>query len=73
VSGVWCIGDVATTISHATSIDGRPATAAVAECNHQGLDNHLIQPDDNVGAVAEEIVCDELLGGMLKYYRRKAA
>jgi len=43
------------------------------ERNHQGLDNRLIETDDHVGAVAGEIVCDERLGGLLKYYRRKAA
>ncbi len=41
--------------------------------NHQGLANRLIEPDDNVGRVAGEIVCDERLGGLLKYYRREAA
>ena len=42
------------------------------ERNHQGLNNELIDPDDNVGAVAGKIECRERLGGMLKYYHRAA-
>ena len=43
-----------------------------AERNHQGLGNELIQPvDDEV--VAGKIECRERLGGMLKYYHRRAA
>ena len=44
-----------------------------AERNHQGLGNQLIDPSDNVGAVAGKIECRERLGGMLKYYHRRAA
>lgn len=43
------------------------------ERNHQGLDNELIDPGDNVGAIAGTIECHERLGGMLRYYFRKAA
>jgi len=43
------------------------------ERNHQGLGNQLIDPSDNVGAVAGKIECRERLGGMLKYYHRRAA
>ena len=43
------------------------------ERNHQGLGNRLIAPDDGVGRTSGEVVCDERLGGLLKYYRRKAA
>jgi hypothetical protein len=43
------------------------------ERNHQGIENRLIESDENVGQVAGDIVCDERLGGLLKYYRRKAA
>lgn len=43
------------------------------ERNHQGLGNRLIQPDTAVGQTTGEIVCDERLGGLLKYYRRKAS
>jgi len=43
------------------------------ERNHQGLENRLIEPDDDVGQCAGQIVCDQRLGGLLKYYRRKAA
>ena len=38
-----------------------------AERNHQGLSNHLIEPDQDVGVVAGKIECRERLGGMLKY------
>ena len=42
------------------------------ERNHQGLGNELIQPvDDEV--VVGKIECRERLGGMLKYYHRRAA
>ena len=43
------------------------------ERNHQGLDNELITPDEDVGTVAGEIHCRERLGGLLKYYHRNAA
>ena len=38
-----------------------------------GLANRLIDPGEGVGEVAGEIVCDERLGGILRYYHRKAA
>jgi len=44
-----------------------------AERNHQGLGNELIEPSDNVDAVVGKIECRERLGGMLKYYHRRAA
>ncbi|MEO2031580.1 MAG: integrase core domain-containing protein, partial [Planctomycetaceae bacterium] len=44
-----------------------------SERNHQGLGNELIEPTANVGAVAGRIECRERLGGMLKYYHRRAA
>lgn len=44
-----------------------------AERNHQGRGNELIEPGDDVGAVAGKIACRERLGGMLNYYYRKAA
>ncbi|QDU92389.1 hypothetical protein Pla8534_01360 [Lignipirellula cremea] len=43
------------------------------ERNHQGLENKLIQPADEVGQHAGKIECQERLGGLLKYYQRKAA
>ncbi len=43
------------------------------ERNHQGLDNEVIEPGDEVGAVAGKIECRERLGGMLRYYYRRAA
>jgi transposase InsO family protein len=44
-----------------------------AERNHQGLDNRLIEPGEEVGSTAGEVACRERLGGMLRYYYRKAA
>jgi len=43
------------------------------ERNHQGLGNNLIEPGDEVGSITGEIGCRERLGGMLKYYHRRAA
>ena len=43
------------------------------ERNHQGLGNELIEPGEEVGAVAGKIECRERLGGMLRYYYRDAA
>jgi hypothetical protein len=43
------------------------------ERNHQELDNELIDRDDSVGAAAGEIECRSRLGGILKYYQRRAA
>ena len=43
------------------------------ERNHQGLDNGIIDPGDEVGQVAGNITCRQRLGGLLKYYHRKAA
>ena len=44
-----------------------------AERNHQGLGNQLIEPGNEVGPVAGKIECYERLGGILKYYHRRAA
>ena len=44
-----------------------------AERNHQGLDHKIIEPDPDVGKSAGELVCRERLGGLLKYYHRRAA
>ena len=41
------------------------------ERNHQGLANRLIQPAPL--SVSGEIHCRERIGGLLKYYYRKAA
>lgn len=43
------------------------------ERNHQGLANQLIDPGESVDHVEGRIVCDERLGGVLRYYHRKAA
>ena len=44
------------------------------ERNHQGLDNQLISrsPDRSAG-MDRDVLCNERLGGILKYYCRKAA
>ncbi|QDU82467.1 hypothetical protein Pla110_42240 [Polystyrenella longa] len=44
-----------------------------AERNHHGLDNQLIEPDEEVGCVPGKIEFCERLGGLLKYYYRDAA
>jgi transposase InsO family protein len=42
------------------------------ERNHQGLENKIIDPGDEVEQVAGKIECRERLGGMLRYYYRAA-
>jgi putative transposase len=37
-----------------------------AERNHQGLDNRLIEPGEEVGSTARKVACRERLGGMLR-------
>jgi transposase InsO family protein len=44
-----------------------------AERNHQGLDNRLLEPGEEVGRTKGEVVCRERLGGMLRYYYKQAA
>jgi putative transposase len=44
-----------------------------AERNHQGVDNRLIDPGEEVKRLAGKIECRERLGGMLRYYYRDAA
>jgi transposase InsO family protein len=43
------------------------------ERNHQGLNNQLLQPGNEVGRIAGDVACRERLGGMLRYYYRQAA
>ena len=43
------------------------------ERNHQGLGNMLIEPGKEVGRREGDVVCRDRLGGMLRYYYRKAA
>jgi len=43
------------------------------ERNHQGLENRIIDPDDEVGRGTGEVQCRERLGGMLRYYYCDAA
>ena len=42
------------------------------ERNHQGLNNDLIEPGDEIGHTGD-VACRERLGGLLKYYHRRAA
>ena len=44
-----------------------------AERNHQGLENRLIDPNEEVGRSDGDVQCRERLGGMLRYYYRQAA
>jgi transposase InsO family protein len=44
-----------------------------AERNHQGLGNCLINAGSEVGRRAAEVHCGERLGGVLRYYYRRAA
>ena len=44
-----------------------------AERNHQGVGNQLLIPDNEVNRTVGEIECRERLGGLLRYYYRKAA
>jgi hypothetical protein len=43
------------------------------ERNHQGLNNQLIQPGNEVGCITGDVACRERLGGMLRYYYRQQA
>ncbi len=43
------------------------------ERNHQGLENRLIDPLTEVGSPDGAVACRERLGGVLRYYYRKAA
>lgn len=40
--------------------------------HHQGLENRIIDPGKEVGRAEGELICDERLGGMLRYYLRAA-
>jgi putative transposase len=44
-----------------------------SERNHQGLDNALICPEPEPAGAEGEVHRRERLGGLLKYYYRKAA
>lgn len=43
------------------------------ERNHQGLGNQLIDPGEEVGLGQGHVECRERLGGLLRYYYRRAA
>jgi hypothetical protein len=44
-----------------------------AERNHQGIGNHLIAPEGEMGCQTGQVVRRERLGGLLSYYHREAA
>ena len=44
-----------------------------AERNHQGVGNQLLIPGNEVNRTAGKVACRERLGGLLRYYCRKAA
>jgi hypothetical protein len=44
-----------------------------AERNHQGLGNRLIDRNEETGHSDGDVPCRERLGGMLRYYYRRAA
>jgi putative transposase len=44
----------------------------LAERNHQGLENRLIELQAEVGRTAGKVHCRERLGGILRYYYRRA-
>ncbi len=44
-----------------------------SERNHQGLENKILEPGEEGGAIAGKIECRERLGGLLRYYHRVAA
>jgi len=50
-----------------------PNLNAYAERNHQGLDNRLIEPENDADDVRGTVKCRERLGGMLRYYCCQAA
>ena len=43
------------------------------ERSHQGLGNRLIDPQDEAGSLEGSLQCRERLGGVLRYYHRRAA
>ena len=43
------------------------------ERNHQGLGNELIERVNDAASVTDRIECNERLGGLLRYYHRRAA
>ncbi len=44
-----------------------------SERNHQGLENTIIDPADEIGSSQGDVQCRERLGGTLRYYYRDAA
>ena len=43
------------------------------ERNHQGVANNILEPGNEVGRSDGKVECRERLGGLLRYYHRRAA
>jgi transposase InsO family protein len=43
------------------------------ERNHQGMENQILEPGPEVGRLGGKIECRQRLGGLLRYYHRRAA
>src|SRR5271155_16377 len=43
------------------------------ERNHQGMDNHILEPGEELGRRDGRLACRQRLGGLLRYYHRRAA
>ena len=43
------------------------------ERNHQGVGSRILKPGPEVGRVGGTIDCRQRLGGLLRYYHRRAA
>ena len=44
-----------------------------SERNHQGMGNRILVPGEEVWRTSGDIQCQQRLGGLLRYYHRKAA
>ena len=64
---------IANGIEPAPERSGRFLDHFHTERNHQGLANRVIEPGEEVSRRDGEVLCRERLGGMLRYYYRKAA
>ena len=72
---VLIVMELSTRRVHLAGVTPDPNTAWMMQMvrNHQGLDNQLIDPTQDVGHADGKIQCRERLGGMLRYYYRQAA
>ena len=54
-------------------LDDSQRAGSPSKARSSGFDNGLIDPGQEVGLTAGEVECRERLGGILRYYHRKAA